>query len=652
MYDPARDVFKRTEERTSSGNQKGHDDRESASPGHNSKKLQACSHSKLRFSHSSADRFAQKQAGENGTSETNSLLPGSKSDNSNLTFRENSPMPHSAMPDNLPDDSLQRKRKAERDVESDSKRTKIATNGRNASRYDSPLPMTTTNLPRFSKRRVDPRADPTGASPISDQRLAPRGERDRARVSRSPDHPDRPARQSGWRRDRRTPQPRRSRSPQSRRSPTPPPRSPPRQRKRPGGASRMTAQEKEHGRQILLEREQAQKEQAKRDAAERGVSDVVRQHYNLVPERGRQWRNTDSRIKGLRSLNNWIKSAIIQRYSPNEDFDPHADEEPRWAEEERQSQGLKVLDIGCGKGGDLGKWQKAPQRVGMYVGVDPAEVSISQARDRYRELKEGGGRGRRGGRDQRDSRPPKVFHGEFYAQDAFGKSLGSIPLIQQIGFDDGSGDAMSRRWGGGGGFDVVSMMFCMHYAFESEEKARGMLQNVSGSLKKGGRLIGTIPNSDVISEKAIAFHKAKSSPGAADATKAEDAEPEEGEAEEVLEWGNSIYRVRFPGKTPDDGIFRPIYGWKYSFFLEEAVEEVPEYVVPFGAFRGMAEDYNLELRYMKPFKEVWKENNNDAILGPLSEQMRVRERNGGSMIVSDDEFEAAGFYMAFCFYKT
>jgi len=62
--------------------------------------------------------------------------------------------------------------------------------------------------------------------------------------------------------------------------------------------------------------------------------------------------------------------------------------------------------------------------------------------------------------------------------------------------------------------------------------------------------------------------------------KEENGEVDEGEAEETAEWGNVIYRARFTGKTPDDGIFRPPYGWKYKYFLHEAVEEVPEYVVP------------------------------------------------------------------------
>src|SRR5690606_16430051 len=43
-------------------------------------------------------------------------------------------------------------------------------------------------------------------------------------------------------------------------------------------------------------------------------------------------------------------------------------------------------------------------------------------------------------------------------------------------------------------FDVVSMQFCLHYSFESEEKARMMLKNVTEKLKPGGKFIGTIPD--------------------------------------------------------------------------------------------------------------------------------------------------------------
>jgi mRNA (guanine-N7-)-methyltransferase len=99
--------------------------------------------------------------------------------------------------------------------------------------------------------------------------------------------------------------------------------------------------------------------------------------------------------------------------------------------------------------------------------------------------------------------------------------------------------------------------------------------------------LGVGPNSDVISAKVVEFHKKRKEH---EATKKENAEaPEDGEVEDFPqnpEWGNSIYRVRFPGPTPEDGIFRPPFGWKYSYFMEEAVEEIPEYVVPWEAFRA------------------------------------------------------------------
>src|SRR5260370_35776740 len=43
-------------------------------------------------------------------------------------------------------------------------------------------------------------------------------------------------------------------------------------------------------------------------------------------------------------------------------------------------------------------------------------------------------------------------------------------------------------------FDVVSMQFCMHYAFYGDAKAHCMLQNVTRLLRPGGVFVGTIPN--------------------------------------------------------------------------------------------------------------------------------------------------------------
>lgn len=435
--------------------------------------------------------------------------------------------------------------------------------------------------------------------------------------------------------------PRLSNKPADEEAPRPPKRpaedEAPRPRKRPGAGARV---DKARSDAVLEKRKREEEQETLKVTQSRGGDEFVRQHYNLVPQRGRDWRNTESKIKGLRKYNNWVKSVIINRFSQSDDSDGSP---------------LKVLDMGCGKGGDLQKWHSTPHPVELYVGIDPAEVSIDQAKDRYAEMRRGGGRGGRGGRGGwhggRQQAP--LFDAEFVAKDAFGQPVATIPIVRNVGFDAAS----NSRWGGGG-FDVVSMMFCMHYAFESEAKTRSMLTNVAGSLKKGGRFIGVIPNSDIIRSKVGEFHARRKKQKAETASESPSKQPlrnghgdvlsstgsnlqvvepmnhlhgadqndsppdrpqedgqgelhlpkpsegkqpngntkepaqngdighRETEAVATAEWGNEIYRVRFPGQTPDDGIFRPPFGWKYNYFLEEAVEEVPEYVVPWEAFRA------------------------------------------------------------------
>jgi len=92
-------------------------------------------------------------------------------------------------------------------------------------------------------------------------------------------------------------------------------------------------------------------------------------------------------------------------------------------------------------------------------------VSVDQARERWRSL------------------PPHTrFDAEFASLDCYVE-----PLTHAV---------PPARLAVGQPFDVVSMQFCMHYAFESIAKARCMLDNVSRWLRRGGVFVGTIPNAD------------------------------------------------------------------------------------------------------------------------------------------------------------
>ena len=74
-------------------------------------------------------------------------------------------------------------------------------------------------------------------------------------------------------------------------------------------------------------------------------------------------RNQSSTLH-LRKLDNWVKLYLIQEYCRN---------------------CKRVLDLACGKGGDLQKWRE--HNIKDYVGVDIADRSIADAVVRFKNMK-------------------------------------------------------------------------------------------------------------------------------------------------------------------------------------------------------------------------------------------------------------------------
>ncbi|KAH9923971.1 mRNA capping enzyme-domain-containing protein [Epithele typhae] len=305
---------------------------------------------------------------------------------------------------------------------------------------------------------------------------------------------------------------------------------------------------------------------------------VVVQHYNARPDVGVAQRQ-DSPIIGLKSFNNWVKSVLITRFA-----------HPALAASPGRRNGRmrgRVLDMGCGKGGDLTKWAKA--NVAEYVGLDIAQVSVDQARGRH-----GTSKGAR-------------FTANFFALDCYTHGLADELPAQLLATP----------------FDVVSLQFCMHYAFESERKARTMLANVATWLRPGGVFIGTVPDADQLMAQLDALPA-----GAPD-----------------LSWGNAVYRIRF-----EDRAARPVFGHRYWFFLQDAVDDVPEYVVHWENFVGLAAEYGLHCVYKKEFHQIFEEHQEHPEFAPLLQRMRVVDANGESHM-DEDQWEAANIYVGFAFEK-
>ncbi|KAJ3233107.1 mRNA cap guanine-N7 methyltransferase [Chytriomyces hyalinus] len=160
--------------------------------------------------------------------------------------------------------------------------------------------------------------------------------------------------------------------------------------------------------------------------------------------------------------------------------------------------------------------------------------------------------------------------------------------------------------------DLVSCQFALHYCAESEEKFDRALDNIALSLKPGGYFIATIPNCYRLMQKL--------------------------NSSDSLSFGNSKYNVRFETKDHPS-----IYGHKYWFQLEDAIDDCPEFVFHFPTFVRKAAERGLDLVYEKPFHDLFNEEIRDEENCALMYRMRVLDDNG---TISADEWEVSGVYMA------
>ncbi|XP_073678138.1 mRNA cap guanine-N(7) methyltransferase [Garra rufa] len=275
-------------------------------------------------------------------------------------------------------------------------------------------------------------------------------------------------------------------------------------------------------------------------------SEKVATHYNKLQECGLAERNK-SRIVHMRNFNNWLKSVLI------------ADILDKVKQRRRE---VTVLDLGCGKGGDLLKWKKG--HIDKLVCADIAAVSIEQCQQRYNDMR------RRGHPNDR------TFSAEFITADC------SRELLSEKLRDP------EQR------FDVCSCQFVYHYSFETEQQADTMLRNACERLRPGGFFIGTTPDAYELVKRL--------------------------EESDSNSFGNEVFSVTFQKKGD-----YPLFGCQYDFSLEGVVN-VPEFLVYFPLFEEMAKKYNMRLVYKKTFNEFFEEKVKDEKNKVLMQWMQALEQ--------------------------
>ena len=256
-----------------------------------------------------------------------------------------------------------------------------------------------------------------------------------------------------------------------------------------------------------------------------------------------------SRIIFLRSFNNWVKASMINKYC------------------RKLGKGASVLELCCGKGGDLDKYFL--NNIKLFVGADISKESLSNAMSRLEKIKN------------------EKYNNNFKIKCIFIKEDLSSPENRFL-------EKIDKKYF----FDLVSCQFALHYHFENEKRLNAFLTNVSNRLCQGGYFIGTIVEDNVIvkrlrNRKNISDNKY---------------------INEKFTFGNEYYSVKFSQKhfNEKDGP----YGIKYGFYLEDSIDNrdeegkikyVEEYLIVFKEFVEICKKYDLYLEEKQNFTKFYNE---------------------------------------------
>lgn len=207
------------------------------------------------------------------------------------------------------------------------------------------------------------------------------------------------------------------------------------------------------------------------------VADEVYYHGATLSQRSR------SRTISLQRYHNFIKRHVL-------------------LERLRDIPHCTILDLACGKGGDLPKWKSigAEIVVGTDLSHDNLENPMDGACQRYANMKE-----------ENTSNVPYVAFFQADSRQDVVEQLGQGPadkvaLFKQLWYEMPS-DAqtlptpqfslVSNR------FHAVSLQFALHYFWESMASLRNLLSNVHNNLRTGGVFMGTCLDGAKVAEGLV-----------------------------------------------------------------------------------------------------------------------------------------------------
>jgi SAM-dependent methyltransferase len=182
-------------------------------------------------------------------------------------------------------------------------------------------------------------------------------------------------------------------------------------------------------------------------------------------------------IKKLREFHNWIKSVIIYTYCS-----------PTKKEMNGKIIRQSLLDLGCGRGGDILKIYHA--RVGEYVGFDPDYEGIysstNGAISRYNLYK---------------SKFPDFGKVSYLLGDGGTKLDGESQMKSLSNMSQENKQLIDKIFTKDKKFDNFNSQFAIHYLFGTQTSIDNLVYNINNFLRKDGYILLTLFDGDLVHKK-------------------------------------------------------------------------------------------------------------------------------------------------------
>ena len=281
--------------------------------------------------------------------------------------------------------------------------------------------------------------------------------------------------------------------------------------------------------------------------------------------------NAEKLTEGLRDFHNkFVKAALIYEMS---------------------KAGDTLIDFAVGKAGDLHKWKESGLSFvyGIDISRDNIENPANGACLRYVNFaRENVGKMDAMfvvGNTSRNVKDGAAFSGSSeltreVSKSVFGK--GSVDALKKLGLNG----VVANYGRGGGGFDISSIQFAVHYMFENEDTLNGFLRNVCECTKVGGLFIGTTFNGkkvfDLLKRNGVKKNESFI------LFKGGVAESSKKIIEIVKKYDDDL---RFP---PDEFSL----GYEIQVWQESIGNYISEYLVNFEYLDGMMSKYGFEPHHL------------------------------------------------------